>query len=138
MWIRITVDDEYLIYDIEAVIDASPFRVCPNITHRFELLKGMRIGAGWTRMLKELFGDVKGCTHLMELLGPLATTSFQTIYPQTRLKHQQELEAHPDQKPILINSCHAFDSSGEVVKQYFPRFYTGKNVEPALESECAD
>ena len=58
MWIRITVDDDYLIHDLEAVIDASPFVVCPEITSRFQLLKGLRIGAGWNKMLKELLGDV--------------------------------------------------------------------------------
>jgi hypothetical protein len=135
MWIRLTVDDEYLIHDLEAVIDASPFVVCPEITQRFQLLKGLRIGAGWNKMLKELLGDVKGCTHLVELFGPLATTAFQTIYPQTRAKHQQELEAHPNKKPILIDSCHAFDSKGVVVKQYFPKFYTGKQLEEELSSQ---
>jgi len=31
----------------------------------------------------------------------------------------------PRRKPRLIDSCHAFASDGDVVKRYWPDFYTG-------------
>ena len=32
MWLRITVDNNMLIHEAEAVTDASPFNICPNIS----------------------------------------------------------------------------------------------------------
>lgn len=126
MWLRVTLDNGFLIHDIQAVTDAAPFVMCPNITHRFQLLKGLRINAGWNRKVKELLGDVKGCTHLVELLGPIATTAFQTIYPALRKRMEKLGVPFPEEeKPVVLDTCHAFASDSVVVKQYFPKYYTG-------------
>ncbi|ALG67442.1 DUF2889 domain-containing protein [Beggiatoa leptomitoformis] len=123
--LRLTLDDNLLIHEATAIIDASPFAVCPEITPRFALLKGLQIATGWNRKVKNLLGDIKGCTHLVELLAPLATTAYQTIYGATKEKREQEMAEHPDKKPALLDSCHALDCNGVVVKTFFPRFYTG-------------
>src|SRR5207248_4537713 len=47
MWIRITVDDAMVISAIEAVTDASPFRICPNVTPNFQRLVGLSIRPGF-------------------------------------------------------------------------------------------
>jgi hypothetical protein len=44
-------------------------------------LKGLRIGAGFGRIARERLSGAQGCTHLNELLIPLATTAFQTLSP---------------------------------------------------------
>jgi hypothetical protein len=127
MWLRLTVDDDLLIHEAEAASDHFPFRACPEVTPRFEALKGIRIGAGWRRRVHELLGRTNGCTHLVELLGPLATTAYQTVYPQ-RAKREAAARAAPaatPRKPDLIDSCHAMRSDGEVVKRSWPAFYTG-------------
>ena len=70
----------------------------------------------------KLLGGVNGCTHLVELLGPVATTAFQTIYP---IKSRRQ-ESRPDaKKPLMLDSCHALASDGEIVKRHWPQFYTG-------------
>src|SRR3954454_24954269 len=81
MWIRLTLDDGFAVRAVEVVTDKSPFAVCPAITPNFQRLVGLRIAAGWTARVRELLGGVEGCTHLVELLGPVATTAFQTIFP---------------------------------------------------------
>ena len=81
MWLRLTVDDELVIRDVEAVTDHSPFPICRGITGNFARLKGLSIRPGFHAKVKELLGGVEGCTHLVEMLGPVATTAFQTIYP---------------------------------------------------------
>src|SRR5690554_6406472 len=81
MWLRITVDDDLVIRAAEAVTDAAPYSVCPAITPNFARLVGIRIGAGFRREVKKRLGGTEGCTHLIELLGPIATTAYQTIYP---------------------------------------------------------
>lgn len=122
MWLRLTVDDELLVRAVEAVTDAGPFSVCPAITDRFQQLRGLRIGHGWRQRVYKLLGGVNGCTHLVELLGPVATTAFQTIYP---IKSRRQ-ESRPDaKKPLMLDSCHALASDGEIVKRHWPQFYTG-------------
>jgi hypothetical protein len=64
----------------------------------------------------------------VELLGPLATTAFQTIYPyRNRLKKdEQPRPTHPAKRPRLLETCYAFATDSPVVKRYWPDFYTGK------------
>jgi len=46
MWIRLTIDEEFLVHDIDAVTDDGPYAICPAITPNFQKIKGERIGAG--------------------------------------------------------------------------------------------
>ena len=67
-------------------------------------------------------GGVKGCTHLVELLGPLATTAFQAT--------GRAREAHYAKRPVTkppyqLNSCHVYDDSSDAVLERWPQFYTG-------------
>jgi hypothetical protein len=78
MWIRITVDLDMKIQDATAVTDASPYRICGNITPNFSVLKGVTIQRGWTKDLRTKIGGAAGCTHLWELLGRVATVALQS------------------------------------------------------------
>ena len=134
MWIRITVDEDLLIHEIEAVTDNSPFRMCPDIVANFQRLKGMRIVGGFTNKMKAAVGGAEGCTHLVELMGPIATTAFQTIYPlrKKREKTAEEIAAAadaPPKRPPLLDSCHAFASGSPITKKAWPAFYTGPKDE---------
>lgn len=122
MSIRLTLDDQYKIHAIEAVTDWSPFQACPRITGIFQRLVGLTIGNGWNRILKERVGGVQGCTHLLELLGPVATTAFQTIM-SSKPDYYGDKEGVIKECPPHINTCHMLDESGPVVKEFWPRFY---------------
>jgi Protein of unknown function (DUF2889) len=122
MWLRLTVDDDLVVHAAEAASDHYPFRLCPEVTPNFADLKGLRIGPGWRRRLRELVGGTKGCTHLVELLGPLATTAYQTIFP-AREKRARQTSAR--KRPEFLDTCYALASDGEVVKAHWPEFYTG-------------
>ena len=122
MWLRLTVDDELNIHRAEAASDAFPFAICPDITPNFARLEGLRIMPGWTREVRRRLGGVHGCTHLVELLGPVATTAYQTIFPSKERKER----ADPNRKkPGHLDTCHALASDGPVVKSHWPEFYTG-------------
>ncbi len=131
MGVRVTVDDALIIREIEAATDHSPFPVCPAITPNFQRLLGLSMRAGFLSKLRELLGGVEGCTHLVELMGPIATTAFQTIYPyRHRLTRDPNAPsatkpAKRDEQPRLIGTCHALKSDGEVVRRLWPEFYTG-------------
>jgi DUF2889 family protein len=131
MWLRLTVDDKLVIHAVEAVTEAGPYEVCPSIAPNFQRLVGLRIYPGFQKQVRDLLGGVQGCTHLVDLLGPLATTAYQTVFPYRAREYEQRVakgEIAPQQtgrRPKLVDSCHAFASDGEVVKRYWPDFYTG-------------
>lgn len=133
MWLRLTVDDDLMVHEIEAATDASPFSICGDVTERFKQLRGLKITRGWRRKVMRTLGGVHGCTHLVELLGPVATTAFQTIFP---IKSRRK-DAHADgKKPPMLDSCHALATDGEIVRLHWPRFYTGpKQPLPQAEGE---
>jgi len=133
MRIRLTLDEHFVIRDIEAVTSAGPYEVCGAITPAFAALKGERVGRGWSRTLREKFGGHHGCVHHVEMLRAMATVAFQTLYGwQERKKREAGLseqdgppggEAKDGSKPGFIDSCHALASDGEIVRTHFPQFY---------------
>ncbi len=127
MWLRLTINDDLVIQDVEASMDYHPYRICPQITPNFKRLKGLRIGSGFRRRVAQQVGNVEGCVHMQELLGPMATTAFQTMAGH-RFK---SAKADPDYRPPFLNTCHAHATNSVVVKEFFPRWYTGDKVQTA-------
>ena len=124
MWIRLTIDLDMVIHEVEAVTDASPYQACPSITPNFKQLKGIVIGPGWRHKIMERLGGVKGCTHLFELLGPLATTAFQATN-RAREDRRAGNPQHNVKRPYQINACHMYAEDGAWVKERWPDWYTG-------------
>jgi len=125
MWLRLTVDDDLIIRAVEAEMDHSPFPICPGITGNFQKLNGLSIKPGFNAKVRDLLGGVEGCTHLVEMLGPVATTAFQTIYPYRNRVKSRTGEAPKAPRPRLVDTCHGWSSKGAVVKQLYPDRYTG-------------
>jgi hypothetical protein len=122
MWIRLTLDDDLTVIRAEAATDAGPFAMCGAITPAFRKLEGLRVGPGWRKAVHARLGGAHGCTHLVELLGPMATTAYQTIHVW-RARHEPTLET--DRPPPHLNSCHALARDGEIVREHYPRWYSG-------------
>lgn len=129
MWVRLTIDDEMVIRACEAAMDARPFPVCGDITANFTALAGIRIGKGWMAEVNRRVGGVEGCTHLRELLPQMATTAYQTMYGEKlKAAHDAGLgrpQPNPG-RPRHLNACHAFREDGEIVREVFPDYYTGR------------
>lgn len=132
MWVRITVDDDLLIHEAEASTDYAPFFQCADIAPAYARLKGLRIGKGFDKQVREIFSGPHGCTHLRELLRPLATTAYQTIYPTREKKRRQEAA---DKRPGILDSCYALRAEGDVVRREWPNFYTGPDATASQEAE---
>jgi len=93
MWLRITIDSTLTIVDAAAAMDAMPFvDHCGAIVPAYRKLVGLAIRPGYHNRLKELLGGVRGCTHVTELAGSLATAAFQTLAGQ--------VAQDPDRKPF--------------------------------------
>ena len=61
MWLRLSIDDDMHIKAAEAATDHAPYAMCPDITPRFALLEGLRIGPGFHREVQKRVGGVRGC-----------------------------------------------------------------------------
>ncbi|HTR82970.1 MAG TPA: DUF2889 domain-containing protein [Reyranella sp.] len=141
MSIRLTLDHRFTIVDVEAVTDSSPYRMCGDITPNYKKLIGLRIGPGFTRAVRERLGGVHGCTHLVELLGPVATTAFQTAgsrkASELQNAHREKIgkparpadPKAPPRRPYMLDNCHTWASDSEVTKRWVPQFYTGPDAE---------
>lgn len=123
MAVRITLDEDFVVRDIEATTEASPFTVCPAIAQNYRKLIGARMGTGWRRTVRNAVGGTEGCTHITELIGALATVAFQTMYPI--LAAEGKVKQSGGQRPPLLDSCYAFRSDGPIVAREYPAYYTG-------------
>lgn len=129
MWLRITVDRTLTIVDADAAMDAMPYvNYCNTIVPAYRALVGLAIRPGYSERVRELFGGVRGCTHITELAAALATAAFQTMAGQ-RLQS-------PEEKPFQLDRCHALDTTKPAVAKYYPKWYRGTDpVEAAEESD---
>jgi hypothetical protein len=118
MWLRITVDRELRIVDAAAATDAMPYEgSCDRITPDYSKLVGLSIGPGYLRKVKELLGGVRGCTHITELAGSVATAAFQTFAGQGLMP--------TGSRPPQLDRCHALEAHGKTVAQFYPKWYRG-------------
>lgn len=123
MSVRMVVDDALTVIDIAASTDASPFGICREATDTLQTMKGLRIAHGWSQAVRERLSGSKSCTHLAELLGPLATVAFQTL-SEARLAKPTAVDANG--RPLKIDTCYAYASNREVVRRLWPEHYDGK------------
>ena len=120
MWVRVTIDRDCTIRDIEAKMDAVPYPGgCDTITPQYRTLIGTNLLHGFRKRLHDTLGHVRGCTHLTEMLHSLPTAAVQTF---AGLKRREDEGAH---KPFQLDRCHALETSSETVRRYYPRWYRG-------------
>jgi hypothetical protein len=115
--VRLIIDESLLVHDASATLAASPFDVCRGAAGTLAPLKGLRIGAGWNKRVRESLGGAASCTHIMELLGPMATTVYQGLAPQRLARMTQPGNAERKSK---IDSCYAYGKNREVVARLWP------------------
>lgn len=125
IWVRLVIDEWFEIKDVAASSDATPFVVCTQAPPTLQSLIGAKIGAGWSKLVREKLKGAAGCTHMMELLGPMATTAYQALWPVTS-KRPQPLDVNG--RPTKIDSCFAYASHTEIVATLWPEHYTGPKV----------
>ncbi len=126
MSLRMTIDRDLNIHDMEAVTDYAPYRVCGAITPNFKKLVGLNLGKGFRKAARELVGGTQGCVHLVDLLGPMATTAFQTF---GSLDHKRLSDASMRGEKIdafFVNGCHTLAADSPVIHKEFPTLYTAK------------
>ena len=109
MILRVTITNERIITFAEAITITGPYAVCPKANEVFHELVGLKIAPGWRRHVQKAIGGRHGCTHITELLGPVATIAYQTLYGQEARErrvdsHFTDAEKQKSRKH-LQNSC---------------------------------
>ncbi|SAL03752.1 hypothetical protein AWB77_06863 [Caballeronia fortuita] len=118
MKLRITLGKDFLITDAHAEAPSLPYAGhCDDAPPVYAKLIGMTLAPGFMREVRERFGGVKGCTHLTELIGAVATVAFQTM--------SEELNASNDARPFQLDGCIALRTDGAAVQRFYPAWYRG-------------
>lgn len=123
MWLRVTIDRQFTVVAVTAATDAMPFvGACDRITPDYSALAGLNLFQGFRQAVKERMGGTAGCSHLTELLMQIPTVALQT--------YASEVVDNADngQKPFQLDRCHALESSTDVVKRYYPRWYRDQKI----------
>lgn len=134
MLARMTLDADMLIVRFEAATEYGPYAVCPAAADNFARLAGLRVGRGFLKAAAERVGGTQGCTHLRELLQPMATVAFQTLFA-VRAKREEAPNAaetaSAPARPALLGTCLAYATDSPVVRRRWPHLYTGAPAEEA-------
>lgn len=125
--LRITIGDDLVIRHAQARTLYGPANTCPEISDAYRQLEGLRIGGGFLAEARQRFKGVAGCTHLTELVGPLATTALQALAPlmaERELAQRATVPAGmPMPRPKLLESCHTYRLDGPAVRRKYPEWH---------------
>ncbi len=122
MTVCLTIDKERLIHDVVAQTVQGPHAVCGAITESYRRLIGQRIQPGFTMAVKRMFRGELGCTHMSELLPPMATTAFQMLWSGADDVTDAD---QPGRRNSPLGGCHALKLDGEIVRLHFPDQFRG-------------
>ena len=116
--LRVTIDTQFNIVDACAVSARVPYPGgCETITPAYRQLVGLNLVKGFRKTVGEMFADVRGCSHLSELLLSLPTAAIQTLATFRRDTEDT------DGKPFQLDRCHALETTTQTVLRYYPRWY---------------
>jgi hypothetical protein len=133
MWLRLTIDADFVVREAEAHMDVGAHGLCHQVTPNFAGLAGLRIGGGWNRKVRERVGHGRGCTHLVEMLSQMATTAMQALWSEQEDREGTKPVEERELMPGLANSCYAYRDGSPFIAEYFPR-----SVKPVPGSEAAE
>jgi hypothetical protein len=127
MAVRLTLDPQMQVRDIDVDMPETPYPTCRGAAPEFKRLIGRRIGPGWRRAVNECVGGTQGCTHVRELLFPMATVAYQTMVgwgegANTGEQDPAARAAESGKRPYYLDGCKAWASDGEVVVKLYPQF----------------
>lgn len=124
MKLCVTLDIEMVIQDIAVEMPYTPFQLCKTASEKMHNLIGLQIGAGWMKQARLRVERTDSCTHVMELLGPISTTAYQTMHHA--IEEKENAKSQRDDPPIL-DQCKSLARDSSIVAVMWPEFYTGKS-----------
>ena len=118
--VTLVFDSDMTVPEVHTFLRSHPYAPCRGGGDTLQALVGMHIGPGWNSEVRKRLPPGDTCTHLKELLGPLASAAFQTMVTE-RPPTLDERDASG--KPRKIDSCHAYGASRDLVKTLWPAYH---------------
>jgi hypothetical protein len=118
MWLRLTIDRKFDVVEAMASTHAVPYPGgCERIAPAYRGLVGLTLVRNFRKGVKDLFGGVRGCTHLTEMLAGMPTAAIQSFAGE--MKEEQD----DGSRPFQLDQCHALETTTETVRKWYPRWY---------------
>ncbi|KVR46466.1 DUF2889 domain-containing protein [Burkholderia multivorans] len=118
--VTLVFDGDMVVRAVSTFIKSHPYAQCPGGGDSLQALVGLRIGAGWNSEVRKRLPSCDTCTHLKEILTPLATAAYQTM---VGFRPSSLNEYDGDGKPVKIDSCYAYGASRDLVKRLWPEHH---------------
>ncbi len=134
MKIRLTMNESMTVQVAVSCMPSTPFPECQGAAEPVGGMVGVTVGAGWRKAIDKAMGDIRGCTHLRELLAAMGTVAIQTI-PNYRAQQQRlrgETVWQSDQPGHQMGKCLGWDFNGAVIARVAPAFIGWIKPLPAL------
>jgi len=126
--LRLVFDDALVVRAIEPYTHFAPYPDCPDGGRALQTVVGLSMTGGWGREVRNRLSGARSCTHLMELLTPIATTAHQAL--RGFLTGRPEA-TDVDGRPKKIDSCYAFRAQGDVVLRRWPALHRPESADIA-------
>ncbi|CAJ4187930.1 Protein of uncharacterised function (DUF2889) [Burkholderia pseudomallei] len=130
LWLRVTIDRELNIVDVDASSDWVPYPgQCEAAKPAYRVLIGLNLFRHFRRDVSRLLSGVAGCSHLTELCAVLPTAAIQAFagdvwnVQESLGDGANEGDRPAGQPPFQLGRCHALRFDGEAVRQFYPRWY---------------
>ena len=122
MRVRLTIDGELTVRDIQVSIPGAPYPTCAQAQSPFKNLIGLGLARGWRKAVNERVGGTLGCTHVREMLYAMPTIAFQAMGSWS-LRTAEGFEDVADRvavQPQFLDGCHSWAIDGPIVAVLFP------------------
>lgn len=137
MTLRLTVDASMTIVDAAAAMEDVPYPTCLAVPPRVGALAGMRLVGGWRDAVKARLPRLSACTHLVELIGPAATTLYQAMSHEAPRPDRPVTPMVAPTTPYFIGGCWSWRADGPAVAQFFPQFAQPAKPQPGPTNDPA-
>lgn len=127
--VTLVFDSAMQVHDARARMQATPFDICSGAQATLTPLVGLKMTGGWNKNVRALLKGVRSCTHIVELLGPLATTAYQGLAPLRLAQINQPENAA--QRLAKVDSCYAYAGERSVVARLWPELHRRSASTPA-------
>lgn len=120
MGVRLVYDEAMRVHAVETFTEASPYAMCSEGGRTLQSLVGLRMTSGWSKEVRSRLEKSQTCTHLKELLVPLATTAYQTLSFLNQVRPEKR---DATGRPLKVDSCYAYGAGREVIMRLWPEYH---------------
>lgn len=117
MTVVLVVDRAMTIRAVRTEMLDYPYATCPGGGDTLQGLVGVTIGPGWTPEVRRRLPACDTCSHLREILTPMATAVYQTMVGRV----PDSLDARDAAgRPRRLDSCHAYGAGRALAARLWP------------------